>query len=135
MKYILLLEDTEDRVKWLRPICEARGAELVVAARVNEFIRTCREHMLSDVRALVLDHDLGGYAVPTTLQDADGLDGLDAVEQMPILQAPVIVWSSNDQESPKMVSRLRERGFITVERMPWYDDRNKIVRAIARCLR
>jgi hypothetical protein len=64
--------------------------------------------------------------MPVSLQDSDGLDGIDAVERMPVMTTPVLVWSSNDDESPRMEQLLRGRGFPEVSRNPWHGDRDEI---------
>ncbi len=120
-KVVLCLEDTESRIRWLRQICESYGCALYATPLVKEFLSLCEMHGTSStVKAVVLDHDLGGYSMPVSLQDPDGLDGIDAVERMPVLGVPVLVWSSNDVESPRMEQLLGERGYREVERKPWY---------------
>jgi len=125
-KVVLCLEDTESRIRWLREIAKSYDATVHSTALVKEFLTLCQMHSKSDVRAIVLDHDLGGYSMPVSLQDSDGLDGIDAVERMPFINAPVFVWSSNDQEAPRMHQLLRGRGFDPVEQKPWYGDREEI---------
>ncbi len=127
---VLLLEDSTYRVEWLNSLCLSRGVRVVHARKVVDFVSLCREHMLSDVRAIVLDHDLGEGAMPLTLQDVDGFDGLDAAERIPAIPAPVLVWSSNDNDSPRMVEALRKQGFAQVVRRPWYGDRKEIAQIV-----
>jgi hypothetical protein len=125
-KVVLCLEDTESRIRWLRGICDSYGCTLHSTPLVCEFLLLCQRHVSSDVKAIVLDHDLGGYSMPVSLQDPDGLDGIDAVEQMLVLTAPVLIWSSNDVESPRMERLLGERGYTEVSRQAWYGDRDEI---------
>lgn len=125
-KVVLVLEDTESRIRWLREIATSYGLAVHSTAIVNDFIGLCEAHSSrSEVKAIVLDHDLGGYLMPVSLQDPNGHDGVDAVERMPALAVPVLIWSSNDEESPRMQRLLEGRGFIAV-RMPWYGDRDAI---------
>lgn len=125
-KVVLVLEDTPSRINWLRERATSYGATVHSTAIVKEFLTLYQMHAKSDVRAIVLDHDLGGYLMPVSFQDPDGLDGIDAVEQMPFINAPVLIWSSNDDESPRMEQLLRGRGFNPVSRQPWYGDRDAI---------
>jgi CheY-like chemotaxis protein len=127
-KVVLCLEDTESRIVWLRDVARHYGATVHATARVKEFLLLCQNHAVADVKAIVLDHDLGGFSMPVSLQDPDGLDGLDAAERIPatVSHAPVLVWSSNDEEAPRMAQILRGRGFLTVARMPWYGERSDI---------
>jgi CheY-like chemotaxis protein len=123
-KIILCLEDTPSRVRWLEGIAKKHGATVYATAWVTRFLEACRAQSAVAELTIVLDHDLGGFSMPVSLQDADGLDGIDAVEQMPLLVAPVLIWSTNHIEAPRMEETLRFRGFSTVVRMPWSSDRD-----------
>jgi CheY-like chemotaxis protein len=92
-KIVLCLEDTPSRVRWLEAIAKEHGAVVHFTDNVKFFLELCRAHSAAEL-TIVLDHDLGGYAMPVSLQDADGLDGIDAVQQMPVLGAPVLIWST-----------------------------------------
>lgn len=121
-KIVLCLEDTPSRVTWLEGIAKEHGAVVHSSPLVKTFLALCAEHGAAEL-TIVLDHDLGGYAMPVSFQDPDGLDGIDAVEQMPVFVAPVLVWSTNHLEAPKMVETLRKRGFTSVARIPWSSNR------------
>jgi CheY-like chemotaxis protein len=124
-KIVLCLEDTPSRVRWLEAIAKEHGAVVHFTDNVKFFLELCRVHSAAEL-TIVLDHDLGGYAMPVSLQDADGLDGIDAVQQMPVLGAPVLIWSTNHTEAPKMEETLRERGYSTIARFPWASNRDEM---------
>lgn len=127
-KIVLCLEDTPSRVVWLEGIAKEHGAVVHSSSSVKTFLalcKLCRDFGEVEV-TFVLDHDLGGYAMPVSMQDSDGLDGMDAVEQMPELLAPVLVWSTNHIEAPRMEETLRKRNFTIVARMPWSNDRTEM---------
>lgn len=121
-KIVLCLEDTPSRIRWLEVIAKEHDAVVHFTDNVRFFLDLCRTHSAAEL-TIVLDHDLGGYSMPVSLQDADGLDGIDAVEQMPVLGAPVLIWSTNLTEAPRMEKVLRERGYSTIARLPWAGDR------------
>jgi len=124
-KVVLCLEDAESRVKFLREIAKSYGATVYYATRVKEFLMLCSLHSRADVKAIVLDHDLGDQ-MPST--DTDGLDGLDAAEQMPLIVAPVLIWSLNESGAPRMQQVLRARGFDPVLQIPFIGYRNEIAK-------
>lgn len=126
-KIVLCLEDTPSRVRWLEAIAKEYGATVHATASVKTFLELCQTHGEQEL-TFVLDHDLGGYSMPVSLQDADGLDGLDAVEQMPVFVAPVLIWSTNATEAPIMEDTLKKRGYSTVARLAWAaGDRDEIL--------
>lgn len=124
-KIILCLEDTPSRVRWLETLAKEYKTTVYYQSSVRAFLDLCNTYKEADL-TIVLDHDLGGFSMPMSLQDADGLDGIDAVEQMPVFVAPVLIWSTNDTEAPRMEETLRKRGFSTVVRIPWTSDRIKM---------
>jgi hypothetical protein len=117
-KIVLCLDGTPSRVRWLEALAGAYGATVHATASVKAFLDLCRAHKAAEL-TLVLDHDLGGYSMPVSVQDADGLDGYDAAQKMPVLGAPVLIWSTNETEVFWMEDALKERGYSTVVRIPW----------------
>src|SRR5262245_10158676 len=103
-KVVVVLEDSDVRVQWLRDLMEPLGFEVRAHDHVQQFLRLVKDAGIR-LTGVVLDHDLGGYRMPISLQDGDGLDGLDAAEKMPAT-VPTLVWSTNHIEAPKMVETL-----------------------------
>lgn len=130
---VLVLEDSEERLIWLRRVIAPLGVTLSVAADVTSFLKLCeaydprRFHADSKVVAIILDHDLGS--------PEDKLDGSDAVEKIPLIDAPVLVWTSNDVEGRKMNYRLNERGFERTRRIPFHADLSLITRTLTSWIR
>jgi len=133
-KIVLCLEDTPSRIQWLTDIAVQYGAVVYATPMVNIFLDLCREHAEAEL-TIVLDHDLGGYSMPVSLQDSDGLDGMDAATLMPVMAAPVLIWSSNNIDAEMMEKTLSQRGFLMVVRMPWYGDKVAIEEQIREWLR
>jgi len=117
-KIVLCLEDTPSRVRWLEAIAKEHDAVVYATSLVSVFLSLCQTCSAEEL-TIVLDHDLGGHAMPVSFQDSEGFDGVDAVEQMPVLLAPVLIWSTNHLEAPKMEETLRKRGYSTIARLPW----------------
>lgn len=105
---ILVLEDMQVRVDWLRDL---------VGDRVKVVWSTTVEQLVIDRRnvrpsLVILDHDLGGppCAGGPPSRDANGHDGLYACERIRAVECPVLVWSMNPTRAPLMVESLRRRG-------------------------
>lgn len=112
MKVVLVLEDMQVRVDWLRDLVGDR-ASVLWCADVAALLAVLRGGSVPDL--VILDHDLGG--IPRDLdagsRDKDGRTGLDAAEDMPPVECPVLVWSVNPVRAPIMVETLRRRGMQT----------------------
>ena len=130
---ILVLEDSAARLGWLKDLAKEYDVPVHATDHVRKFVRIC-ETFADYALCIVLDHDLGGYQMPVSLQDSEGLDGLDAVERMPLHEAlqksPVLIWSTNHLEAPKMEEMLGARGFTQVTRLAWADERQAIERRL-----
>lgn len=90
---ILVLEDNEQRVRWLRRVVRAR-ADVLHTETAQDFLATLE----IDPDLVLMDHDLGTY-----------FDGRDAARHMET-RAPIVVWSANQRRGPEMVDILLERG-------------------------
>jgi hypothetical protein len=110
---IVVLEDTDERVKWLRDTFPQ--VDIMHCTDVVEFMQaTRRPYALA-----ILDHDLAGELgdSPEAKDTYDrgaayarfGLSGMDAVRVVD-LDTPVVVWSANPVWGPRMASALAERG-------------------------
>lgn len=106
MSVVLVLEDMDHRVEWLRERLPST-AEIRHSNTVEGLLWWW--HAEPDL--VILDHDLGG--VPTALgtgsADDNGHTGMDAARRMPVVSCPVIVWSVNPLRAPEMVSELWQR--------------------------
>jgi CheY-like chemotaxis protein len=90
---ILVLEDNEQRVRWLRRIVREH-ADVLHTETVPDFLATLE----IEPDLILMDHDLG-----TTF------DGRDAARHMET-RSPIVVWSCNSTRGPQMVDILEERG-------------------------
>lgn len=130
---ILVLEDSAARLGWLRDLAKQYDVPVHSTDHVRKFLRICTT-FADCALCVVLDHDLGGYQMPVSLQDSDGLDGLDAAERMPLFETltkrPVLIWSTNHLEAPKMEETLMARGYTHVERLAWADEQAAIERRL-----
>ncbi len=121
---IIVLEDTPERVAWLRETFPDVEIEHVVD--VVAFLKATRKpHALT-----ILDHDLGGPGLAYTPEqydrgeanDAYGLNGLDAC-RMCDHRTPTVVWSANPVCGPRMYNALEERR-VPVVYYPFRADAN-----------
>ena len=90
---ILVLEDNEQRVRWLRRIARS-DADVLHTETVQDFLATLE----IEPDLILMDHDLGTY-----------FDGRDAATNMET-SSPIVVWSANPVRGPEMVTILDERG-------------------------
>ncbi len=115
---ILVLEDMSERVEWLR--ARAQGHPVVWAQTVTEFLALPQWD--GPIALVVLDHDLdlahGGKPKVNVGPGPDGCTGMHAVERMPWVGCPVLVWSANEAWAPIMAARLLSRE-ITAFRQPF----------------
>ena len=109
---ILVLEDMEIRVVWLRTIF-GDHVEIVWTTNVADFITTQARVAPDRVCLIIMDHDLHlpGHAVVPS--------GLVAARTMTLV-APVIVWSQNPEGAPSMRDELKRRGY-TAEWAPYFE--------------
>ena len=110
---IVVLEDTEERVEWLKATFPQ--VEIEHCTDVVDFLRaTRRPYALA-----ILDHDLAGELGDSPeaagvydrgeAYDQFGLSGMDAVRVVD-LDTPVVVWSANPVWGPRMLDALSARG-------------------------
>lgn len=113
---ILVLEDSLDRVEWLRK--HMPETQLVLhATSVVDF-----EAKLGETKGkldlIILDHDLGHapptpYVVDSDSYDENGQTGYDAALAVPHdIACPVLVWSMNHSAAKRMYEALVERGIV-----------------------
>jgi len=111
MKTILVLEDNLVRVDWLKHFFPE--INVVSTATVSEFLTDFYD--FEDHPSLyILDHDLGlsFFEVPTAQgNDKNGHNGTYLANHLPFTDTPILVWSQNDRDGPKMTEILRHRGF------------------------
>lgn len=129
--FIIVLEDTPSRIEWLKRTVEPFGIMVLHSPLVRVFLELVERH--EPIVGVVLDHDLGGYSMPVSLQDPEGLDGVDAVEQVTkVINTRFLVWSSNHEEAPRMEAILRQRGATLVDRASWGANRPGVHETITR---
>lgn len=97
---ILVLEDWEPRVDWLRD--KFPGLTIVQTLTKCEFVQELESSKPSIV---ILDHDLG-------LPDFDGYQACKLlVERFSVPTFPIIVWSQNPVGAQHMTQLLRRHSF------------------------
>lgn len=110
-KTIVILEDNNSRVEWLRQILN--GYNILAFARVGDFVEAVRDN-LPQLALVIFDHDLGNqhpdpnHAYPFLLSyDRDGKCGEDAAVEVPPFHCPALVWSQSTpgQRAISMVLR------------------------------
>ena len=101
---ILVLEDMDIRVQWLRKMFPA--TEIQWCSDVSSFQEVLRSRSPS---VIILDHDLGPGSV--TSEDSGGLTGYDAAKALRT-NAPVLIWSVNMWGSNRMSSVLADNGVV-----------------------
>lgn len=116
---ILVLEDSEDRILWLRKVVEPMGYGVDWWSDVALFLHAT-EAQKERLALLVFDHDLG-HAAPqrsdTTFDahmlikfDSAGLCGLDAAKRLGNHACPAVSWSWNKDGRMAIAHELhRER--------------------------
>lgn len=90
---IVVLEDNEQRVRWLRRIVRT-SADVLHTETVQDFFATLEV----EPDLVLMDHDLNTH-----------FDGRDAARHMET-SSPIVVWSANHLRGPQMVTILEERG-------------------------
>lgn len=116
---VLVLEDSVERVTWLRAVLAGTGLDIEVHDTVAPFVAavSCRRDRLALV---VFDHDLG-HLPPQDLQDGvglprlanydvDGKTGEDAAKAVGPLPCPALVWSWNTRGRVAIGRALRDHG-------------------------
>ena len=105
---IIVLEDSPERVDWLRR--NFSDVTILWATTVDRFSRLIES--TSDVRLVILDHDLGQDDETWPL-DPTGKNGMDAIRCLGTnTHHPFVVWSINTVEGPRMISELESLGAI-----------------------
>ena len=103
---VLVLEDQEVRVDWLRDTFPD-FMEIIWSKTVSDFLQSCKDH--AGVTAVaILDHDLGFDESVLQSEDVNGQTGTDAARLM--LPVPyVVIWSMNPGGSRLMRDILRDK--------------------------
>ncbi len=114
MKKVLVLEDNEQRVRWL---ARSFDVEAHWTPHVDEFFDMQRAYGPWDL--VLLDHDLG--------TEGDGRDAARVLRS----RAPIIVWSANPWGGPAMARILQRRGQPVVAQIPFGHPKLKPVLAWA----
>lgn len=121
---ILVLEDTQARVDWLRlnTSCDIHHVSTVAdfeTAMLDDDFRPT---------LIILDHDLGNFGPSATPYargieaDPDGRTGAEAVPAIPdSFSGHVIVWSWNPPAAKLMTKILQERG-LKAQRIAFGDE-------------
>lgn len=111
---ILVLEDAEVRVEWLRDKFES-VATIVHATTVTAMLDEL-ERWKGSLALVILDHDLG------TLQPngADNMCGSDAARLLDVRRdIPILIWSWNPVGASQMMLSLTDHGYTSVSRLPF----------------
>ena len=119
---ILVLEDAEDRVTWLKKIVEPLGYTVNWCLDVREFLQEA-EGIRDELALLVFDHDLG-HAGPQQSDaafdahllikyDQDGRCGLDAARMLGSHPIPAVVWSWNRDGRMAIANEIGMKGKVT----------------------
>ena len=102
---ILVLEDMDARVEWLRKTFKFSTAiwhETTVKGFQEKFLELQKKRKL---QLIILDHDLGGPWFDS--KDADEQTGTDAAQWLQSQpRVPTIIWSINAEGSKRMRSYL-----------------------------
>ena len=114
MPSILVLEDSYERIKWLKEVFKDALVRVIWHKTVTDAAE-CLRHCVPDV--VILDHDLGDDAPASLSLYGSGYNetgihrqtGMDLIPHLPEGQ-PVLVWTNNVVAGPRMVHALRERG-------------------------
>lgn len=134
---ILVLEDSPERIEWLRRATAGR-ARVVWVRGVTSF-RRLYLRLQSELRLVILDHDLGlslaralefnpRTGLYTSYSDPcrggpKGLDGSDAASWLAVfgyeVPCPVWVWSWNVNPAKSMAQTLSDGGVKIVAQQPF----------------
>lgn len=98
---VLVLEDDEVRIRWLRRALRKHDPRIVWTDSVTNLLELANREPLWDL--ILLDHDLKGRAYNGTV----AARYLRAV-------GPIVVWSLNDTGARRMVKILRGREEVLV---------------------
>lgn len=107
-KVILVLEDVESRIAWLRE--EVRVDNVVWVKSNAEFISFIERSAPEDISLMIFDHDLG--------RDK-GIEAARFLSER-FNQVPAIVWSMNVSGSISIVETLKGKGFVGLH-LPFTD--------------
>ena len=139
MASILVLEDMIERITWLEQACALLNVKIIWEKTVKGFLRVLESAEASEIRVIILDHDLGAMTFEdssildsnsTFPVDEDGSTGMTAVNEMKGLKdVPVVVWSINPPASQQMVQKLLENGYAAAS-LPFSSKRSLITRVI-----
>lgn len=119
MRKIVVLEDQEVRIQWLRAVVPFDDIEIVWCTSVGKFLKEVRE---PNVKLVIFDHDLDLFFDGP---DKDGLTGTHAARgYRGLTDTPVLIWSFNKSGALNIKSILASKG-IRALWVPFMDD-NKI---------
>ena len=112
---ILILEDSNTRIKDIEPYFQSEQCEIVWKTSVKLFITALEESIQEgSCKLVIFDHDLG-LADPNMEPcgliafDPDGLTGADAADMSPFLPCPAIIWSWNDSGALNIRTKLKNK--------------------------
>lgn len=130
MKSILVLEDVDFRIKWLKDAFP--DTNVIWCQDVSSFVAALRDNVADDISLIILDHDLGSndpigggiiVDIPGSWPlDKDGKTGSDAVKllcqndiSLSWKNVPIIVWSLNVRHAEHMVADLAGNGYVAAQ--------------------
>lgn len=143
-KIIVVLEDSHERVEWLRKAVAPLKVEHYV--RVEPFVAAVEHYVRYKQIALVIfDHDLGHYppagsggmyaGPPEANFDTDGRNGAHAAALVVRFEAPALVWSWNTDGRARIATTLdREDKATKILALP-FAKTTEFAAAIGRLLR
>jgi len=99
---IVVLEDSETRVVWLRKVLPQY--KILAFAEVKEFVAAVSENR-ANLKLVIFDHDLGQQKPPEGMYmsendmlmkyDSEGKTGHDAAHEVEPFNVPALIWSHN----------------------------------------
>lgn len=115
-RIILVLEDSTERVDWLKGWAWQHG-RIVWATGVRSFLKLA-VLLRPRLGMVILDHDLGLTPGTNGQFDSWGFTGLDAARQFSFTEVPALVWSCNFTAAQAMQDALVANG-VAVECIPF----------------
>lgn len=109
MARILVLEDFDSRVEWLRSVLRRSQANIEWYKKVEPFLEAAK----TDHDFVILDHDLDflHYTNNNYLKEAYPPSGTDACREYdPQRKVPVLIWSQNPDGAKRMEWMLKQKG-------------------------
>lgn len=126
---IVVLEDSEERVTWLKKVLPQY--KILAFVDVASFVKAVTES-LTDLKLVIFDHDLGHSRPPDGMYssendmllryDEDGKTGHDAAHEVPKFDVPALVWSHNVSGRKSIAMTLfREDKASWIQEAPFRD--------------